>query len=388
MTGVIIDPRPPIPIGLSTAAAFPEQTAAAFAMAAEAGYDGVEVMVQTDVTSQTPDALARLVDEYQVPVLSVHSPCLLITATVWSSDPLVKLARSIEMAEKLGAGTVVVHPPFVWQRAAAANFTESVAELQSRTEVVIAVENMFPVKVAGRLVNSYRPHWDPVPAGHQHFTLDLSHTATSGSDAMNMLRRMGSRLAHLHLADGSGSAKDEHLVPGRGAQPCAEVLRTLATGELDGLPFTGSVILEISTKAVTSDQRRVDVAESLTFARKHLAAADVSSLDDAGAVLTPRLFPAPSSAGGRSAPGRGAVISSPAPALAAFLALPLGTRVVIRYRIQGGYTDALGPLVRVTETECEVLTRKGSVTVMVSDIVAAKRVPQSPPRRIPRPPVR
>jgi sugar phosphate isomerase/epimerase len=265
------NPRLPIPVGLSTAAAFPEPTAAAFEMAAEAGYDGVEVMVQTDLTSQTPDALARLVDQHQIPVLSVHSPCLLITATVWSSDPLVKLARSIEMAEKLGALTVVVHPPFVWQRSAAANFAESVAELQSRTEVVIAVENMFPVKVAGRLINSYRPHWDPVPAGHQHFTLDLSHTATSGTDALNMLHRMGSRLSHLHLADGSGSAKDEHLVPGRGTQPCGEVLRTLANEDLEGKPFTGSVVVEISTRAVKDEQRRVDVAQALDFARAHLS---------------------------------------------------------------------------------------------------------------------
>jgi sugar phosphate isomerase/epimerase len=257
-------------VGLSTAAVFPEPTAAAFVMAAQAGYDGIEVMVQTDLTSQTPDALARLVDLHQIPVLSVHSPCLLITAAVWSSDPLVKLARSIDMAEKLGAPTVVVHPPFVWQRSAAANFTASVAELQSRTAVVIAVENMFPVKVAGRWVNSYRPHWDPVPAGHEYFTLDLSHTATSDSDAMDMFHRMGSRLAHLHLADGSGSTKDEHLVPGRGGQPCAEILAELSASDRAGGPFQGSVILEISTRAVKGEQRRIDVAESLAFARAHL----------------------------------------------------------------------------------------------------------------------
>lgn len=263
-------PRP-IPVGLSTAAVFPEPTASAFAMAAEAGYDGIEVMVATDLTSQTPDALARLVDRHQIPVLSVHTPCLLITATVWSSDPLVKLARSIEMAEKLHAPTVVVHPPFVWQRSAAATFTESVAELQSRTDVVIAVENMFPLRVGGRLVNSYRPHWDPVPAGHRHFTLDLSHTATSGSDALAMLERMGSRLSHLHLADGSGSNRDEHLVPGRGGQPCAEVLRLLRSESVGGPGFTGSVVLEISTRNVGPDQRRVDIAEALAFAREHLA---------------------------------------------------------------------------------------------------------------------
>ncbi|WP_090481293.1 sugar phosphate isomerase/epimerase family protein [Nakamurella panacisegetis] len=256
-----------IPVGLSTAAVFPEPTAVAFQLGAEAGYDGIEVMVQTDLTSQTPDALIRLIDRHQIPVLSVHSPCLLITATVWSSDPLVKLARSIDMAEKIGAPTVVVHPPFVWQRAAAASFTASVAELQARTDVVIAVENMFPVKVAGRLVNSYRPHWDPVSAGHQNFTLDLSHTATSSSDALDMYDRMGSRLAHLHLADGSGSAKDEHLVPGRGTQPCAEILAALSAPARE---FAGSVVLEISTRSVKGDQRRVDVAEALAFARQHL----------------------------------------------------------------------------------------------------------------------
>ena len=138
-----------------------------------------------------PTCWQDLVDEYQIPVLSVHSPCLLVTARVWSTDPLVKLARSVDMAERLGAETVVVHPPFLWQRAAAAIFAPSIAELQERTSVRIAVENMFPVKVRGAVVNSYRPHWNPVPAGHRWFTLDLSHTATSGTDALELAALMG-----------------------------------------------------------------------------------------------------------------------------------------------------------------------------------------------------
>ena len=165
-------------------------------------------------------------------MLSVHSPCLLVTARVWSTDPLVKLARSIDMAERLGADTVVVHPPFLWQRAAAAIFAPSIAELQERTTVRIAVENMFPVKVRGAVVNSYRPHWNPVSAGHRWFTLDLSHTATSGTDALELAAVMGCRLGHLHLADGSGSTKDEHLVPGRGGQPCAEILESVGAQRL------------------------------------------------------------------------------------------------------------------------------------------------------------
>ncbi|MBM9477965.1 sugar phosphate isomerase/epimerase [Nakamurella flavida] len=257
---------PEVRIGLSTAAVYPEPTAAAFSLAADLGYDGIEIMVQTEPASQDAERLAALVDHYQVPVLSVHSPCLLITAGVWSTDPLVKLARSIGMAEQLGAQTVVVHPPFVWQRAAAASFTESVAELQTRTDVRIAVENMFPAQVRGLLVNTYRPHWNPVSAGHRWFTLDLSHTATSGNDAREMAAAMGRRLGHLHLADGSGSVRDEHLVPGRGGQPCAEVLEGLAAQGFDG-----SVVVEISTRGSDHADREYDLAESLSFARLHLA---------------------------------------------------------------------------------------------------------------------
>lgn len=253
---------------MSTAAVYPEGTAAAFALAAELGYDGVEVMVQTELLSQSADQLADLVDRYQIPVLSVHSPCLLVTARVWSTDPLVKLSRSIDMAQRLGAQTVVVHPPFLWQRTAAAIFAPSIAELQDRTPVRIAVENMFPVKVRGAVVNSYRPHWNPVSAGHRWFTLDLSHTATSGTDALELAATMDTRLAHLHLADGSGSTKDEHLVPGRGNQPCAEILDLLVCNG-----YQGSVVVEISTRGVDREEREIDLAEALSFARLHLAAA-------------------------------------------------------------------------------------------------------------------
>jgi sugar phosphate isomerase/epimerase len=83
-----------------------------------------------------------------------------------------------------------------------------------------------------------------------------------------MVERMGDRLAHVHLADGSGSAKDEHLVPGRGSQPCAELLESLAaTG------FDGHVVVEVNTRrAMTAVEREADLAEALAFTRLHLAA--------------------------------------------------------------------------------------------------------------------
>ncbi len=66
----------------------------------------------------------------------------------------------------------------------------------------------------------------------------------------------------------------------------------------------------------------------------------------------------------------------------AFLALPLGTRVVVRYRIESGATDVLGELTRMSATQCEVRTRSGDlVTIVLADIVAAKTVPPPPAPR-------
>ena len=74
-------------VGLSTASVYPENTAAAFELAAKLGYDGVEVMVWTDPVSQDPYALQRLSQHYQVPILAIHAPCLIITQRVWTTDP-------------------------------------------------------------------------------------------------------------------------------------------------------------------------------------------------------------------------------------------------------------------------------------------------------------
>ncbi|MDP9997660.1 MULTISPECIES: putative acetyltransferase [Pseudarthrobacter] len=60
-----------------------------------------------------------------------------------------------------------------------------------------------------------------------------------------------------------------------------------------------------------------------------------------------------------------------------------GTRVVVRYRIDGGLTDALGHLVATDDGECTVRTRKADVVIPLDLVVAAKEVPPAPERRRP-----
>jgi sugar phosphate isomerase/epimerase len=261
------------PIALSTSSVYPERTPDAFEIAARLGYDGVEVMVYTDPVSQDADVLRRLRDYHQIPILGVHAPSLLLTQRVWGTEPWEKLRRAKDLAERVGAGVVVVHPPFFWQRDYARGFEQGLAAMAEETDVVFAVENMYPLRAGGNEVVAYAPHWDPTMLDVAHVTLDLSHTAASGSDALAMATELalGGRLAHVHLADGTGAPTgpipDEHLVPGRGGQPCAELLTLLAaTG------YPGVVVAEVKTnRAPTVQDRLADLAESLAFARQHLS---------------------------------------------------------------------------------------------------------------------
>ena len=256
-------------IALSTASVYPETTANGFELATRLGYDAVEVMVGIDPISQEIEAVRHLSEYHEIPVCAVHAPCLLITQRVWGLEPWGKLEKSAEMAAEVGADVVVVHPPFRWQRDYARRFVEGIGDLERRTGVAFAVENMYPWRASRRKMEVYLPGWDPSQHDYANATIDLSHSAVSHSDPVAMAERLGERLRHIHMTDGTGSAKDEHLVPGHGTQPVAELLEYLA-----GRAFEGHVVVEINTrKAGTREARELDLMEALAFTRLNFAAA-------------------------------------------------------------------------------------------------------------------
>ena len=262
-----VESRPDLRVSLSTSSVYPGSTASGFEAASRLGFDGVEVMVSIDEVSGDVDAVRALSDFHEIPVLSVHAPCLLVTQHVWGTEPWGKLHRSAEMALELGAEVVVVHPPFRWQREYARAFVEGIADLEAQYALTFAVENMYPWRTGRREFQAYAPGWDPREEEYDHVTVDVSHSATAGVDVLGLARDLGSRLAHIHLTDGSGSPRDEHLVPGRGTQPTRAFLEHVAQSD-----FAGEIVIEISTRRSPSQQAREDdLIESLLFARRHAA---------------------------------------------------------------------------------------------------------------------
>lgn len=250
----------------------PRRLDVAFRLAAAAGYDGIEIMVTRERETQSADAIRRLSDRYGLPVISVHAPVLLFSSHVFGRDPRAKLERSVALAVELDARTVVVHPPYRWQRRFVDEFQPTVRRLAAESGRTLAIENMFPVQVSGHSRDAYAPHWNPGELDVDALTLDFSHAAVSGVPASVLAAQWGPRLRHVHLCDGGAAAPrplfDEHLVPGRGSQPVAEVLRSLAASGFDG-----DVVAEINSRACGRDEaRRLGwLRETLDFAREHLA---------------------------------------------------------------------------------------------------------------------
>ncbi|WP_308799440.1 sugar phosphate isomerase/epimerase family protein [Agromyces silvae] len=259
---------------MSTTCVYPQGPEHAFRLAKLSGYDGVEVMVTQEETTQQPEVLRELSKRYALPVLSIHAPVLLLTHFVWGRDPKVKLDRTAELAAAVGAESVVVHPPFRWQSGYAEKFLSIVREITERRGVEIAVENMFPWRAAGKNLKAYSPGWDPRVMDCDAVTLDFSHAALSGVDSLAYAKDLGHRLRHVHLCDGSGAIGegqifDEHLLPGHGREPVAEVLGLLAERE-----WNGSVVAEVNTRKAKTEHDRIDLLrETLEFARRHLGQA-------------------------------------------------------------------------------------------------------------------
>ena len=260
-------PQRHIPVGLSTSSVFPAGVEECFRLSLSIGDDGVEVMVSYPEDSQDPHKLRAYVERYQQPILSLHAPTLFFLQRLWGGDPWVKIERTVQLAVELEVPTVVAHPPFRWQGSYAREFVHGVAEIEERYGVAVAVENMYPWRLGVREVMVYLPDHDPTDEDYAHVTVDLSHAATAGDDALVLIEGLGERLTHLHLADGSGnSTKDEHLPPGEGNQPCAEVLRRLANSG-----WGGSVLVEVNTRPYRKEGQREQVLrQCLLFARHHL----------------------------------------------------------------------------------------------------------------------
>lgn len=236
----------------SSAAFFARPLSETFRLVAETGYAGVEVMVTKDTSSRDPHRMRELAVEYQLSIGAIHAPCLLLTRKVWGTDPVGKIYRAIEVAEEAEAPTVVVHPPYRWQLGYRRWLEEQLPGLSERTGVTVAVENMFPVRFGDRGVTFHANQDLDELEGIPNLVFDTSHAAVAGHDVVDMRRRLGDRIRHVHLSDNAGRGWDSHLPPGEGVLDLDRFLEDLAS---DG--YGGTISLEVDLRRYLTDDARL-----------------------------------------------------------------------------------------------------------------------------------
>lgn len=271
----------------STGSLYVLDTADCFQLAAEAGFDGIEIMCDSRFSTRDPHYLNHLSQVHNLPVLAAHTP-FSTSVPGWDHHPthLDLIRHTLRLAEAIGAESIIVHLPLRVSRGRAqfgrrdlqfpwfSDFSDvrnwmigQMAGVQQRSPVKIAVENMPAAELWGRKINP--AHWNHIEQWsrvHDHLTLDTTHWATWGIDPVQPYRAAKSRVAHVHLSNFDGR---EHRLPHQGDVDLGAFLRVLAADS-----FSGTVSLEVNPDALAYESRetlRRNLRDSLDFMRQHLS---------------------------------------------------------------------------------------------------------------------
>ena len=100
------------PLLFSTGSLHLRETSECFRWAAQAGFDGIEVLVDQRYSTRDPIFLNRLSQQHNIPILAVHNP-FFYNLSDWpdGSDPIAVIQKSVELAEEVNARVVVIHLP-------------------------------------------------------------------------------------------------------------------------------------------------------------------------------------------------------------------------------------------------------------------------------------
>lgn len=257
-------PQQQRPVQCSTATFWAFELPRALDLIAEAGFREIELMVTRDRTTHTPDIPASLAEERGLRITSLHAPFLAVTKNVWGMDPIAKITRGAEMCRALGATSMVVHPPYLWERGYTQWLTQRAADFESETGITIAVETMYPKWVAGRKLRAYR--WlepSALAAAVSSVALDTSHLAVGRLDVLQALDMVMPKLTHVHLSDNAGDGRDSHLELGQGVLPIDRFL-----AELRRAHYAGVVSLELSVRRYV--ERPKALVEALQRSRQYV----------------------------------------------------------------------------------------------------------------------
>jgi len=222
-----------------------------FKVAAEAGFDGFEYLVNREHVPETTAKLIELSRHYEIPIRNVHAPFQPVPG--WDG-PVTSLLSTVNVARAIEARSVTFHPP---ERAVDGvtfnRWMVGIDDFQKTVgggDVMITVENMprskswrgikVPFATAPYRYQERDELWELLEEQNLFMTFDTTHFGTAGENLVAAYAQFRDRVRTIHLSNFSKKEFQEHLPFDQGDLDLADFIdRAL------GMGFSGLLTLEV-----------------------------------------------------------------------------------------------------------------------------------------------
>lgn len=255
-------------LSLSTGSLFTLPLQRVFELAAESGFDGVELIINQDFQRVNATKLVRSLQEI-ITIHSIHAPFMELDG--WGSK-IDSLKLSVKLAAECNIPLVNFHPPsWMGFEIGFWRWLYSIHDYQKEVgldgEVKVTLENMPWVgkhKINPNILSNTQRLVDFIHDHNLFMTFDCTHMGSGKTNFINdfFLCYDSGRIRNIHFSDYGHDR--EHLLPGHGILPLTRFLNHLRNTE-----YKSTVTLELDPKEFPKGEHNIlaSLKEMLAFLR-------------------------------------------------------------------------------------------------------------------------
>lgn len=259
-------------LSLSTGSLFTLPLQRVFELAAESGFDGVELIINQDFQRVNSTKLVRSLQQIAT-IHSIHAPFMELDG--WG-DSIESLRLSVALAAECDIPLVNFHPPSwmgfevgFWRWLYSINDYQK--EIGLDGQVTVTLENMPWVgkwKINPNILSNTQRLVDFIRERNLFMTFDCTHMGSGKTNFINdfFLCYDSGRIRNIHFSDYGHDR--EHLLPGHGILPLTRFLNHLRNTE-----YKSTVTLELDPKEFPHGEAHIldSLKEILGFLRTETA---------------------------------------------------------------------------------------------------------------------
>jgi sugar phosphate isomerase/epimerase len=255
-------------LSLSTGSLFTFPLPRVFEMAAESGFDGIELIINQDFQRVNPVKLVRSLQNI-APIHSIHAPFMELDG--WGGA-IESLKHSVTLAAECNIPLVNFHPPsWMGSEIVFWRWLYSVHDFQKEVgldgKVTVTLENMPWVgkwKINPNILSNTQRMVDFIKDHNLFMTFDCTHMGSGKTNFINdfFICYDSGRIRNIHFSDyGHGR---EHLLPGHGILPLTRFLN-----HLRNTLYQSTITLELDPREFPKGEHNIlqNLKEILSFLR-------------------------------------------------------------------------------------------------------------------------